>query len=65
VDKNAVAGLIGADLPILLAPMGGASTPELAAAVSNAGGLGALSSAMMSVADLRRETAALRGLFYE
>ncbi|MCE8419854.1 nitronate monooxygenase [Rhodovulum sulfidophilum] len=33
---------LGISLPILQAPMAGVSTPELAAAVSNAGGLGAL-----------------------
>jgi nitronate monooxygenase len=34
---------LGIDLPIVQAPIGGASTPELVAAVSNAGGLGMLS----------------------
>ena len=32
--------LFGIDVPIVLAPMAGAVTPELVAAVSNAGGLG-------------------------
>lgn len=32
--------LFGIELPIVQAPMGGATTPELVAAVSNAGGLG-------------------------
>lgn len=36
-------GLAGIDLPIVQAPIGSATTPELAAAVSNAGGLGMLS----------------------
>lgn len=48
------AGALGADLcrlleiryPIILAGMGGASGPELAAAVSNAGGLGVIGAAM-------------------
>src|SRR5262249_46871230 len=31
---------VGIDVPIVLAPMGGAVGPELCAAVSNAGGLG-------------------------
>ncbi|MEQ8267403.1 MAG: nitronate monooxygenase [Parvibaculum sp.] len=63
MDKTAaLTGLLGIELPILLAPMAGASTPELAAAVSNAGGLGALGSAMMKVEQLRQETAALRQL---
>jgi NAD(P)H-dependent flavin oxidoreductase YrpB (nitropropane dioxygenase family) len=35
--------LAGIDLPIVQAPIGSATTPELAAAVSNAGGLGLLS----------------------
>jgi nitronate monooxygenase len=33
---------IGIDLPIIQAPMAGVSTPEMAAAVSNAGGLGSV-----------------------
>ncbi len=37
--------IFGIKYPILLAGMGGASTPELAAAVSNAGGLGILGAA--------------------
>jgi len=36
---------LGIKYPILLAGMGGASTPELAAAVSNAGGVGILEAA--------------------
>jgi NAD(P)H-dependent flavin oxidoreductase YrpB (nitropropane dioxygenase family) len=39
--------------PILLAGMGGASTPELAAAVSNAGGLGVLGAAACGPNQLR------------
>ena len=35
---------IGIDLPIIQAPMAGVSTPEMAAAVSNAGGLGSIGS---------------------
>jgi len=34
--------LLGIDLPIIQAPMAGVSTPAMAAAVSNAGGLGSL-----------------------
>lgn len=54
--------LLEIDLPILQAPMAGASTAELAAAVSNAGGLGALGTAMMSPAQVRDAAAALRSL---
>src|SRR5690606_39037411 len=42
--------------------MAGAATPALAAAVSNAGGLGALGVAMMPPEMLRREVATLRGM---
>src|SRR5882757_5799777 len=35
--------MLGIDLPIVQAPIGGASNPELVAAVSRAGGLGMLS----------------------
>jgi NAD(P)H-dependent flavin oxidoreductase YrpB (nitropropane dioxygenase family) len=37
-----VCRLLGIDLPIVQAPIGSATTPELAAAVANAGGLGML-----------------------
>jgi nitronate monooxygenase len=40
--RTALTDLLGIALPIVQAPMGGATTPELAAAVSNAGGLGTL-----------------------
>ena len=41
------------DIPIVLAPLaGGPSTPELAAAVSNAGGLGFLASGYLSAAEM-------------
>ena len=40
--RTALTELLGIEAPIVLAPMGGAVTPELAAAVSNAGGLGTL-----------------------
>jgi nitronate monooxygenase len=40
--RNALTERLGLDWPIIQAPMAAASTPELAAAVSNAGGLGSL-----------------------
>lgn len=40
--RTALTELLGIEAPIVLAPMGGAVTPALAAAVSNAGGLGTL-----------------------
>lgn len=53
--------LLGVEHPIVQAPMAGASTPAMAAAVSNAGGLGSLGCALMSPDELlsaARETAA-------
>ncbi len=43
--RTRICDLFEIEVPILLAGMGGASTPELAAAVSNAGGLGVLGAA--------------------
>ncbi|MCZ8522005.1 MULTISPECIES: NAD(P)H-dependent flavin oxidoreductase [Paenibacillus] len=49
--------------PIIAAPMaGGVSTPALAAAVSNAGGLGFLAAGYKTEAALRAEIEAVRGL---
>ena len=40
--RTPLCDLLGIEAPVVLAPMGGAVTPRLAAAVSNAGGLGLL-----------------------
>jgi nitronate monooxygenase len=49
--------------PIVQAPMGGGpSTPELAAAVGNAGGLGFLAAGYKTAAAVRKDVAALREL---
>jgi len=49
--------------PILQGPMaGGASTPELVAAVSNAGGLGCLAASLLSPAALRDQVGQIRRL---
>jgi nitronate monooxygenase len=40
--RTLLCDLVGIDAPVVLAPMGGAVTPPLAAAVSDAGGLGML-----------------------
>jgi nitronate monooxygenase len=49
--------------PIIQAPMaGGATTPELAAAVSNAGGLGSLGAGYMSPAEIRQAIKKIREL---
>ena len=47
------------ELPIIQAPMAGVQGSALAIAVSNAGGLGSLPSAMLSLEDLRAELAAI------
>ena len=52
--------LFGIELPIIQAPMAGVQGSALAAAVSNAGGLGSLPCAMLSLDALRAELVALR-----
>lgn len=52
--------LFGIDLPILLAPMAGATTPALCAAVSNAGGLGGHGVTTLPPDGLRADIAAIR-----
>src|SRR6188508_1651162 len=45
---------LGIELPIIQAPMAGVSTPEMAAAVSNAGGLGSIGVGSVN-ADMTRQ----------
>jgi nitronate monooxygenase len=52
--------LFGIDAPILQAPMAGVSTPEMAAAVSNAGALGALGVGATNADGARQMLAAFR-----
>lgn len=52
--------LFGIELPILQAPMAGASGAAMAIAVAKAGGLGALPCAMLNHAQVRAETDAFR-----
>ena len=52
--RTRVCDILGIEHPILLAGMGGASVPKLAAAVSNAGGLGVLGAAGCSPNELKR-----------
>jgi nitronate monooxygenase len=52
--------LLGTDWPIIQAPMAGAQGPRLAVAVSNAGGLGSLPAAMLTVDGLRGALAEIR-----
>jgi nitronate monooxygenase len=60
--RTTVTELLGIAHPVLQAPMATVATPELAAAVSNAGGLGALGSAMLAPDDLRRQAGVAREL---
>jgi nitronate monooxygenase len=52
--------LLGIEQPIVQAPMIGSATPALAAAVGNAGGLGSLGCAAMSLDQLRAKAGELR-----
>lgn len=51
---------LGISHPIIQAPMPGATTPQLAAAVSNAGALGSLGCAPLPLAAIREQVAATR-----
>ena len=52
--------LFGIEFPLLLAPMAGSGGVELAVAVSEAGGLGALPSAMLDAQQIRAQLGVLR-----
>src|SRR5687767_4750070 len=52
--------LLGIDLPIVQAPMAGVQGAALAAAVTNAGGLGSLPCALLDLDALRDELTTLR-----
>lgn len=61
--SNALTTLLGLRHPLIQAPMaGGATTPELVAAVSNAGALGSFAAATLSPAAMREGVARLRQL---
>lgn len=53
--KTGLTKLLGIEYPIIQAPIGSATCPELAAAVSNAGGVGSLALSW-STNDLTRES---------
>lgn len=52
--------LLGIELPIIQAPMAGVQGSELAVAVSNAGGLGSLPCALLSLKAMRNELGAIK-----
>jgi|GEM_PF-3088805 len=60
--STTVCNRLGIDLPTVLAPMGGAVGPELAAAVSNTGGLGSLPLWYQDIGELRRIVRATQSL---
>ncbi len=65
--SNKLTGLLAIHVPIIQAPMAGSTTPELAAAVTNAGGLGSLGCAFQSpdqfAADCAEVRAATNGAY--
>ncbi|WP_223513437.1 NAD(P)H-dependent flavin oxidoreductase [Pseudomonas sp. GL-B-19] len=52
--------LLGIELPIIQAPMAGANGSAMVVAVSNAGGLGSMPAAMLSIEQLREELKTIR-----
>lgn len=58
--KTSVCDLLGIDVPIFQGPFGPWPVIELAAAVSNAGGLGSLGTALRSVAQLQDDISQVR-----
>ena len=59
---NPLLARLGLTRPLVLAPMAGVSTPELVAAVSEAGGLGSLGAAYLTPEQIRAEAATIRTL---
>jgi len=57
VIETALTRLLSIEHPILLAPMGSAAGGRLAAAVTNAGGLGMVGSGYANIDAIRRELA--------
>ncbi len=60
--RTPLCDLLGIDVPVLQAPIGRASTPELAAAVSGAGGLGTCAITWMDAAEVRQTIRRVREL---
>jgi NAD(P)H-dependent flavin oxidoreductase YrpB (nitropropane dioxygenase family) len=58
--RTRICALLGIEHPIVLGGMGGATSPELVAAVSTAGGLGVLGSTRQNPEELARDAAAIR-----
>lgn len=60
--KTPLCDLFGVDVPIILAPMGSCTSAELAAAVSNQGGLGGIGTLFRTTAAIKRDIEAVKGL---
>src|SRR6266705_3867127 len=60
--KTPLCDLFGIEVPIILAPMGTCTSAELAAAVSNEGGLGGIGSLFRTSAAIKRDIDMVRRL---
>ncbi len=60
--RTPLCDLFGIEIPIILAPMGTCTSAELAAAVSNAGGLGGIGSLFRNAAAVKRDIEVVRKL---
>lgn len=61
--RTSLCDVLGIDVPIILAPMGGSATSaEFAAAVSNLGGLGGIGSLARTTAAIKRDIDVIKGL---
>jgi len=58
--RTALNDLLGIEIPLIQAPMATVATPELAAAVTGAGGLGSLGSAALAPDELVKQAQAVR-----
>jgi nitronate monooxygenase len=61
-SETPITSLLGIRYPLIQAPMAGITTPELAATVSEQGGLGSLGAAMLSPERIREQIRAVREL---
>jgi nitronate monooxygenase len=61
-SETRITTLLGTPYPLIQAPMAGITTPEMAAAVSEAGALGSLGGAMLSPEKLREQIDAVRSV---
>ena len=60
--KTPLCDLFGIEVPVILAPMGTCTSAELAAAVSNAGGLGGIGTLFRSTSSIKRDIDMVRSL---